>query len=344
MQDIFPTILSWASAQKPFAIARVIRSWGSSPRQQGAALIVTEDMQMAGSVSGGCVETDVIRQILPLIRDGGTKRIAYGVTNEDAWAVGLSCGGKMEVFAERFWVFGDEAERALWEKLKQQQAKNRGSVLVTALAEEGSQSSLILPGGEVFGNPLSPQLKEDTLSCYAERRNQLLICDEKEYFIQIFPPRSRMFIIGAAHISANLISLAKLYDFEAIIIDPRGVFAQKTDFPMPPDQLLQAYPSEIFSDFSLDAYSYAVVLSHDPKIDDDALRILLRSDVAYIGALGSRKTHAKRVARLEEAGFGQEEIARIHAPIGVGIGAKTPKEIALSIMAEVIQVKNAFAT
>lgn len=343
MQDIFPTILSWASAQKPFAIARVIKSWGSSPRQQGSALIVAEDMQMAGSVSGGCVETDVIRQILPLIKNGGAKHIPYGVTNEDAWAVGLSCGGKMEIYAERFWAFGNEAEQEVWENVKQRKSKNLGSVLVTALTEQGGQNSLLLPDGKVLGNLLSHKLKEAALSCYAERRHQLVTHNEIDYFIHIFPPKSRLLIVGAAHITADLISLAKLYDFETVVIDPRGVFATKTTFSTPPDQLLEAYPSEVLANFPLDAYTYAVVLSHDPKIDDDALQILLRSDAAYIGALGSRKTHAKRVARLEAAGFSSEQIARIHAPVGVAIGAQTPKEIALSIMAEVIQAKNVFA-
>lgn len=342
MQDIFSTILDWTEEQKPFAIARVIKSWGSSPRRQGSALIVTEDMQMAGSVSGGCVETDVIRQIMPLIREGGGKRIAYGVTNEDAWAVGLSCGGKMEVYAERFLAFGTAEEQEIWQRLKEQKSKNEGAVLLTVLSDQGSQNSLLLPDGTLLGKSLSEELQSAALRCYAERRHELLLHEGTEHFIHIFPPKSRLLIIGAAHITADLITLAKLYDFETVVIDPRGVFASKTTFTTPPDQLLEAYPSEVFSQFSLDAYTYAVVLSHDPKIDDDALQLLLRSDVAYIGALGSRKTHAKRVARLEAAGFSSEEIGRIHAPVGVNIAAKTPKEIALSIMAEVIQAKNVF--
>ena len=126
------------------------------------------------------------------------------------------------------------------------------------------------------------------------------------------------------------------------MIDPRGVFAHKSKFPQAPDQLIDQYPAEVLNDFTLDAYTYAVVLSHDPKIDDNALHILLPSDIAYIGALGSKKTHAKRVKRLQEAGFSDEAIARIHAPIGLDINAKTPKEIALAIMGEIIGVKNAY--
>ena len=151
-----------------------------------------------------------------------------------------------------------------------------------------------------------------------------------------------MIIIGAAHITVDLVQLANMYGFETIVIDPRGIFSNKTQFTLPPDKIFEQYPSEVLGNYQLDAYTYAVVLSHDPKIDDNALHILLRSKVGYIGALGSRKTQAKRVARLQEAGFSEEEIGKIHSPVGVSINAKTPKEIALSIMAEVIQVKNEY--
>ncbi|MCB0568155.1 MAG: XdhC family protein, partial [Phaeodactylibacter sp.] len=136
--------------------------------------------------------------------------------------------------------------------------------------------------------------------------------------------------------------LASLFDFETIVIDPRGVFANKTQFAAPPDQLFVQYPAEVLTQFELDAYTYAAILSHDPKIDDNALHLLLPSGVAYIGALGSKKTHAKRVARLMAAGFSEAAISRIHAPIGLDINAKTPQEIAMSIMGEIIKVKNTY--
>ena len=133
-----------------------------------------------------------------------------------------------------------------------------------------------------------------------------------------------------------------MYGFETVVIDPRGIFSHKTQFTTEPDSIYDKYPAEVLPDYTLDAYTYAVVLSHDPKIDDNALHILLKSEVGYIGALGSRKTQAKRVARLEAAGFSEKEIAKIHSPVGISIKAKTPKEIAMSIMAEIILVQNEF--
>ena len=151
-----------------------------------------------------------------------------------------------------------------------------------------------------------------------------------------------MIIIGAAHITADLVQLGHEFDFETIVIDPRGIFAKNTTFAVKPDRISEKYPSEVLNDFELDPYTYAVILSHDPKIDDNALQILLRSKVAYIGALGSRKTHEKRTARLKLAGFTDQEISHIEAPIGIDINAQGAKEIALSIMGAVIKAKNAY--
>lgn len=149
-------------------------------------------------------------------------------------------------------------------------------------------------------------------------------------------------MIGAAHITVDLVQLAKLYGFETIVIDPRGAFSGNMQFPVKPDVILEKYPSEVLEDLKPDVYTYAVILSHDPKIDDNALEILLRSKVAYIGALGSRKTHEKRARRLKQKGFTDGEIARIEAPIGMDINAQGAREIALSIMGSIIKVKNTY--
>ena len=160
--------------------------------------------------------------------------------------------------------------------------------------------------------------------------------------IHVFPRRSQMIIVGAAHITAELVQLAHQFDFETIVIDPRGTFAKNTTFVVKPDQIFEKYPSEVLNDFPLDPYTYAVILSHDPKIDDDALQICLRKKVAYIGALGSKKNHEKRCQRLLEKGFAANDVARIDAPIGLDIKAKGAKEIALSIMGAVIKAKNLY--
>lgn len=343
MKELLSTITDWTEQGKKFAVATVIQTWGSAPRPIGSTMIVSQDMEMAGSVSGGCVEGAVVREALPLIDQGSAKRLAFGVTDEDAWAVGLSCGGKIQVFAESFMAFDQRPEEVVvWEKLRYCLNNNEPCVLLTRLSDGDSEHFLVLSDGETFGRIASEKLQEEALRAYRERKNQILEIEGASYFAQVFPRKSQMLIIGAAHITVDLVQLAQLYDFETIVIDPRGIFSNKTQFNSPPDQIFEKYPAEVLPDFALDAYTYAVVLSHDPKIDDNALHLLLPSGVAYIGALGSRRTHDKRTKRLLEAGFSEGEISRIHAPIGVDIKAKTPREIALSIMGEIIKTKNAF--
>ncbi|MCO6479258.1 MAG: XdhC family protein [Phaeodactylibacter sp.] len=343
MKELLPYLQEWADKGQAFAIATVIQTWGSSPRPVGSTMLVSKDMEMAGSVSGGCVEGAVIREAMPLIENGTAKRLAFGVADEDAWAVGLSCGGKIQVFTERFLAFDERPEeRAAWALLREKLEDNQPCILVSRLEDGQGWHSIVLPNGATTGQPIDGGLKDEALRAYRERKSQSIEWEGRSYFLQVFPSRSQMLIIGAAHITADLIQLGHLYDFETIVIDPRGVFAHKSQFPTPPDQLFDKYPAEVLNNFTLDAYTYAVVLSHDPKIDDNALHILLPSGIAYIGALGSKKTHAKRVARLKAAGFSDEDIARIHAPIGLDINAKTPKEIALAIMGEIIKVKNAY--
>ena len=341
MKELLPTMEPWIEAGKSFAIATVIQTWGSSPRPVGSALIVSETGEMAGSVSGGCVEGAVLKAVMPLIEAGTVRRLDFGVTDEDAWAVGLSCGGKMQVLAERFPAFDARpAERAAWERLRRCLHENEGCIWLTRLEEGEGAHSLLLSDGQSVGQTLPDVLVSAGLRVYQEGKNQVVEDEGTAWFAQVFPRKSQLLIIGAAHITVHLLQLAQLFDFETVVIDPRGFFANKTQFAVPPDQLFDAYPAEVLPDFTLDAYSFAVVLSHDPKIDDNALHMLLRSEVAYIGALGSRRTHEKRIGRLREAGFTEAEIARIHPPVGVAINARTPREIALSVMGEIIAVKN----
>jgi len=339
MKEFHKNISQWIEEKKTFAIATVIQAWGSSPRPIGSAMIVSEDLEMMGSVSGGCVEGQILREAQTVLMDGQSKRLAYGITDENAWSVGLSCGGKMQVFLEDFTKF-EAKNKAIWTALQMCFQNDKGCILVRKIEEGASEYLLIYPNGTTVGTTQNDVLIQEGLSAYKERKSQVFTHNETAYFAQIFPKKDQLLIVGAAHITVDLLQLAKLYDFETVLIDPRKVFAEKTQFTIPPDQLLIDYPSEVLSNFDLDAYTYAVILSHDPKIDDNALHVLLKSNIGYIGALGSRKTHAKRVARLQEAGFDEKNIARIYAPIGLDIRAKKPKEIALSIMAELVKVRN----
>ncbi len=341
MKDLLKKIQEWKSIHKSFAIATVIKTWGSSPRPIGSSMIISEDMEIAGSVSGGCVEGAVVKSALPLLKNGEGKQLSFGVTNDEAWEVGLSCGGKMDVYVEPF-LGANESENLIWKRLEECLENNQGCILMTRLSDGKGQHILILADGEIVGENKNEAIQKTGLLAFRQRKNQVVEIEGIQYFAQVFPRKSQMLIIGAAHITVDLVQLAKMYDFHTIVIDPRGIFTNKTQFTTQPDFIFEKYPSEILYEFKLDQYTYAIVLSHDPKIDDNALEILLRSKVGYIGALGSRKTHAKRVARLLEKGFSEKEIKKIHSPVGVDIKAKTPKEIALSIMGEVIQVKNEF--
>lgn len=343
MLDIYPEIKNWVEKGKPFAWARVIRTWGSSPRPIGSALAISEDMEMVGSVSGGCVEGAVLKEAMEILKTGESKRLKFGVTDEDAWEVGLSCGGSIHVFTERFMAFDDnQVEQQIWLEMDDAISANKGCILVTALSDELGTHLLVHPNGRSVGENKNPELIEVALKAYKERKNEVVELDDGNYFLQVFPPKAQLIIVGAAHITTDLVSLGNQYDFETIVIDPRGIFANKTQFQSPPHQLHEDWPAEVLPQLDLDHYTFAVLLTHDPKIDDQALHLFLRSEVAYIGALGSRRTHDKRVKRLTTAGFNSEEIARIHGPVGVDINAKRPKEIALSIMGEIIKVKNAF--
>lgn len=341
MKDLLPVIHELTESSTPFVTTKVIQTWGSSPRPVGSYMIVDRDSNMSGSVSGGCVEGAVVKESLDILKGGTSRQLDYGVSDDDAWTVGLACGGRIRLYAEPFMGYDPRIEeQEVWQSLHESLVNNRSAVLVTKL-NEASQHSLVLDD-RIVGYSLPENIVSEARSSLTERRHKL-VEDDAEYFIEVYPRRSQMFIIGAAHLTSSLIDLAKLYGFETIVIDPRDAFATSTRFNTPPDVIHNTYPAEVLSEYPLDAQTFAVVLSHDPKIDDNALEVLLPSDAAYIGALGSKKTHAKRIARLTAAGFTEEQLSCIHAPIGENINAMSPPEIALSIMAQIIKVKNEFA-
>ena len=350
MKDIFDQIEHFVAKNKPFAIATVIQTWGSAPRPIGSAMIVSEDLAMAGSVSGGCVEGAILRGVPDVLTHNKPKRVGFGVTDEEAWAVGLSCGGQIQVLIEPFLAKNNPK---MWSILRGAFLENKGAVLLTKLNEEASEHILVIPDeidgidgltqSHLVNGALQDFLLQNALRAYKERNTQTLeTSDGSTWFLQVFAPKAKLVIVGAAHITVDLVHLAQYFGFETTVIDPRGIFAEKTQFSTSPDHLYVDWPAEILPDLTLDAYTFAVLLTHDPKIDDQALHILLKSNVAYIGALGSKKTHEKRVKRLKEAGFSEDEIAKIHAPIGVNIAAKSAREIALSIVAELIKIKNQY--
>lgn len=342
MKDTYKTAQNWLTEDTPFAIATVTQTWGSAPRGVGSTLIITSDLKVAGSVSGGCVENAVIEEAQAVIENGKPKILDFGVSNETAWSVGLTCGGKVQVLLERHPAFSQkDSIRQVWNALKTSLDENRPAILLTHLDPDKHSNLLVFPDGSLIGDwaYLNDEAREEALRCFAKRKSQRVELSGEPVLVQVFPRNDRIIIIGAAHISVPLVTFARQLDFEVIVIDPRKIFTTEKRFPVAPDQMLDVWPDEALPNLSIDGDCYAVLLTHDPKIDDPALHYFLKSQVSYIGALGSRKTHAKRVERLLDAGFDQSEIDRIKGPAGLDIAAKTPEEIALSILAEIVEIK-----
>jgi xanthine dehydrogenase accessory factor len=334
MRDVLEMMRKWATEHRSFAVARVLQTWGSSPRPVGSAMIVSASGEMAGSVSGGCVEGSIVKEANNIIGTGKWRVLDYGVTDEEAWTVGLSCGGKIKVLLQDC----TQSVVAMVADVTTRIADGKECAFITALH---APDEISIIADTATPGLLPPSLKQKAFDLLNNRTSELIQYEGHQYFVQVFPGKSTLLIIGAAHITVDLVNLASKYDFETVVIDPRGAFASKTQFETLPDRIIEDYPSQVLPEYALDHNTFAVILSHDPKIDDNALHVLLRSKVAYIGALGSRKTHEKRRLRLEEAGFSQPEIDRIESPIGTDINALGAKEIALSIMGSLIRSRNA---
>ena len=349
MRDIWEEQLKWINSGKPFVLARVIRTWRSAPRKTGAGMLIGPGMKVAGSVSGGCIEGVVIEEALEVLETGQSRQLKFGVEDDLALSIGLSCGGEVSVLLEKHWAFSNNPKTIkVWEILQNSIHNNQPVVLISPLtfqnknAEEDDIILLVLPDeGENVGNIKNNKEKvlELAMAAYRRRENSIVEISEKNFFIQVFPRQDQLLIIGAGHIAIPLVQFAKELDFKTIVIDPRSVFSTPDRFVVPPDKLINKWPDQVLNDFPLNEDTYSILLTHDPKIDDPALHILLKHDLPYIGALGSSRTHAKRCARLEEAGIDKDKIKKIKGPAGSDIGAQTAAEIALSMIAEVIAAK-----
>ena len=328
------TLLEWQRSGKKVAIATVIQTWGSSPRPVGSHLIIDEGSQFVGSVSGGCIEGAVISEAVELLThiDSNPKRLIYGVSDENAWEVGLSCGGKIEVLVHRLSI--PEAEFIIaCEKQKSPLA------LVTNCSK--NENCLVSVDATFDVQLKSTQLtiSENSLKFVHQliRQNRSALIDD-DLFVRCYTMPLRLIIIGAVHIAEHLTAMAIETGFDVIIIDPRKAFLREGLYPGA--ICINAWPDDALESLKVDNQTAIVTLTHDPKIDDAALTIALKSPAYYIGSLGSVKTHQKRIERLSSLGFA-EETKKIHGPIGLTLGGRATAEIAVSILAELIQVRNA---
>ncbi|MCW8842114.1 MAG: XdhC family protein [Rhodobacteraceae bacterium] len=301
--------LLWHEAGRGAVLATVVETWGSAPRRAGAQMAISGDGEIAGSVSGGCVEGAVAAAAEAALAAGRGRLLQFGVSDGDAFAGGLACGGTIRVLVEP--VGAVLAPEVLAELVAARAA--RRAVAYVCDAQTG--------GGVVQFDGFEARFRLDRSGTEEDGR-----------FVAIHNPPLRMIVVGAVHIAQALVGMARHVGFDPILIDPRSAFGNAARFPG--ERIVEEWPDAALEAVGIDARTALVTLTHDPKLDDPALAVGMRSRAFYIGALGSTRTHAKRVARLEAAGFSQDEIARIRGPVGLDIGAANPGEIAVSILAE----------
>ena len=326
MDDILEQALAWRKAGFGVAIATVVETWGSSPRPVGSQLVINDRGAFAGSVSGGCIETFVVSEAIDVIAEGEPQLLEYGVSDEQASEVRLACGGTVRVFVERAPSL-DELEKMLQYQPIARVVDLRSGIS-TRVAGKESEGQLIL----------SPDTMADVLKRLESHASGIVPSANAELFVRIYAAARQLIIIGATHITQSLAPMASAIGYDVCVIDPRPLFAGH-------DRLVGVSvitdPVEIaMRGFSLDRSTAVVVLAHDPMLDDPALRASLKSEAYYIGCLGSRKTHGERLDRLRVAGFDDDTLARLHGPVGLDIGGRSPAEIAVSILAEMIAVAN----
>lgn len=339
MRDLLEDYESLMATGEPVGRGVVTSVWGSAPRGEGACVLATPSGRMAGSVSGGCVEAAVVEEIQAAINRGTPKLLTLGVSDARAWEVGLACGGTIKVLVQP--AVPSEVLAA---------ARGKGSVVVgTILVPEGSNRS----GPAVFrengtvehtGWPgwMLSGLQEVARSALKKEASATIEIagpeTRAEVLLEVFARPPRLVIFGAVHIAMALVPLAKMMGYHVIVADGRQVFLTKERFPLA-DELILGWPEEAYGRSGLDRSTYVCVLSHDPKFDEPAMELALRSPAAYVGAIGSRKVQATRRERLREKGFSEEDLSRLHGPIGLDLGGRSPAETALAIMAEMTAVR-----
>lgn len=291
-KNIWQTIREWDGEGRKMALATVVKTWGSSPRPVGSHLVIDADGHMEGSVSGGCVDGVVVTAARDCINTKKGELLQFEVATDQAWEVGLSCGGEVHILVEPLINIAEKVSYLL---------DNDANTI------KKLQSETKMIDGNFFTHEYKPALK--------------------------------MIVVGAVHISQGLVSMAKTLDIDVILVDPRTAYASEERFP--DIDFITSWPDEALKKIGINASTAIVTLSHDPKLDDSALEIAVRSEAFYIAALGSLKTQKERKKRLKEKGFSEDEIARIHGPAGLDIGALEPAEIALSILSELVSTRRA---
>ncbi len=323
-KEIYTKILEWLNNKKEVAIANVIETWGSSPRPVGSIMAINSDHEVIGSVSGGCVESFVFAKALEVIKNNNIETLEFGVANSKAWEVGLTCGGKIKVFLEKV----SNQDFDFIKKINDVYAKNEIMVIATRL-NDGKRDIIDKANKSSSKNRFKINL--NTV------KSGIILFEDQEWFLKVFQSNAKIIIIGAVHIAEPLINFANHLAYEVFLIDPRSNFNEKKFKRI---KIFKEWPDEALKKIIIDQKTAIVTLTHDPKLDDPALEYSLKTDAFYIGCLGSKKTHDSRILRLKNKGINEDELKKLNGPVGISISAKTPSEIAISIISQIILFKN----
>jgi xanthine dehydrogenase accessory factor len=344
VHDVIDEVSRLHEAGGRFALATVVGTWRSSPRQPGAAMVVATDGEPTGSVSGGCVEGAVYELAQEVMAGGEAVLQRYGVSDDDAFAVGLTCGGIIDVFVE-------PVDATVFPELPDVVAAIRDHAAVavaTVVDGPGNIGAHLVvwpdrAAGSLGTSRLDAAVADDVRGMLDHGATGLLHIgpdgerrqDELTVFVQSFAPAPRMLVFGAIDFAAAVARVGKFLGYRVTVCDARGVFATRRRFP-DADEVVVEWPHRYLASQPVDARTVICVLTHDPKFDVPLLEVALRTEAAYIGAMGSRRTHEDRLARLRDVGVEEEALERLASPIGLDIGARTPEETAVSIAAEIV--------
>ncbi|GJQ35243.1 MAG: hypothetical protein JETCAE01_12530 [Anaerolineaceae bacterium] len=336
MRDILTDVEKWLASGETIALATVIQTWGSSPRKAGSCMALTASGKIVGSVSGGCVENAVIEAGLESLKSKRPRLLHFGVADETAWEVGLACGGSIDIFVQPL-------DLELFQTLRSSLIDEMPVVHITVIrgADDLVGHELLISESGLIAGSLGNEWNDAVLkigidALYQGTSCRVQLSDTLEVFLDVFLPSPTIIVMGGVHIAVALVSLAKTLGYRTVLIDPRKAWGNAERFPNV-DVLIQSWIDDAFRQIKITGSTAVASLTHDPKLDDPALKIALTSPAFYIGALGSKTTNEKRRVRLMNYGMTEDQLARLHAPIGLDIGASTPEEIALAIMSEVVK-------
>jgi xanthine dehydrogenase accessory factor len=327
VREVLPTLERWVADGLRAATATVVRTERSAPREPGAVLAVSERGEVAGSVTGGCVEPAVYEETQDVLRGGSPRLVTYGIADEEAFEVGLPCGGTVHIFVD---ALAPELVAPLREAIERERP---AALAMTVAGGEPGRKRLVFGDAETDG-----ALDTAARELLARGESAIVRVGDEEVFVSSFAPRPRMYVFGAVDHAAAVASVGRFLGFRVTVCDARAKFVTRERFP-DVDELVVEWPDRFLVAAPVDERTAICVLTHDHKFDVPLLKVALEKPAGYIGAMGARRTNAERAERLHAEGITDAELERIHAPIGLDIGSRTPEEVAVAVAAEIVAVR-----